>query len=65
MHMDVLWNNNMHIVYNTWYEEMARELAESEARDQDLAELCVEVAVFYKNLDDEAPPRTYEPRFGI
>ena len=40
---------------------MAREMADTEARDQDLAELIIETVVLYKNVDDSAPPRNYEP----
>ena len=59
MHMDVLWNSNRHIIYSTWYEELAKEMAEMETRDQTLAELVVETATFYKEIDDQAPPRSY------
>ena len=41
---------------------MAREYSATEARDQDLAEMIVELAVYYKKLDDEAPPRNYVPK---
>ena len=61
MEMEVLWSSNRHITYTTWYEEMAREYSTTEARDKDLAEMIVELAVFYKKLDDEPPPRNYVP----
>ena len=61
MEMEVLWSSSRHITYTTWHEEMAREYSTVEANDQDLAEMIVELAVFYKKLDDEAPPRNYVP----
>ena len=54
--MEVVWNSNLHIIYHTWQNELESELAVVEAKDQKLADLIVDVSMFYKSVDDAAPP---------
>ena len=55
--MEVVWSSARHITYHTWYHELAKELAGVEAKDQEIAEMCVKVAAFYKAIEDATPPR--------
>lgn len=54
---EVLRQNNRLIIYHTWYEKLYRDLATMEIKDQELADVCVEIAQFYKGIEDTAPLR--------
>lgn len=45
------------LTYHTWFEEMAKELADLEVKDQELAEACAEVTGLYKDLENASPLR--------
>lgn len=52
---EVMRKDDRLILYHTWNEEMLRELAAMEIKDQELADASIEIAKFYKEIEDEAP----------
>ena len=51
---EVVRKHDMQVLYNTWYEELYKELAVMEIKDQELAEACVEVTRYYAVIMESA-----------
>ena len=50
-----VWNSDHHIIYHRWTEELKEEHATAEIKDQQLADIVVDLSMFYRDVNNAAP----------
>ena len=55
MKAEEVWKSDHHIIYHRWSEELKEEQATAELKDQQIADIVVDISMFYKDVNAAAP----------